>query len=368
MASTTSILLPGWASPVAPVPENVVEDLVVNGWNLAWERSQQAFAAAINYLNQLALVGNAVGNIGNVDVNLNIPTLVAPNFLGVHPTAPSVNISYTETPYSSAYLDDLCALLDTWVNGKSTGLDPLVEQAIWDRGRTREITATNLKMVEATRSFAMRGFSKPPGALSLELQDAAQTAQSNVIALSRETMIKQADLEQSNRRFALETAWKVQEGLLNYHTQLQNRILESVKVINTLIVEVYKGEVTAYATDAQAYAALANAEVTIYKGQIDGIVAEGNLRIEAAKANLQIAIEKARLLVEEMKAGASVAAQLAASAMSAVNLSGGLHASMSNSATNSSSNAGSTSVNVSDSTSHDPDKHYSDNTNHNLSA
>jgi hypothetical protein len=357
-----------WNTPVSPVIDAEARALVTSGWDAARSKADQAFNQATSALQTL---GSAAGSITNIPIITPPPPILPPSFadvtfLGVRPQAPANAFQYSETPYSPMYLSNLIALLDSWVNGKSTGLDPVVEQAIWDRGRSKEVTASVKKAQDAIRSFAIRGFSKPPGALSLELQDAAQEMQNNVISLSREVMIKQADLEQTNRRFALETAWKVQDGLMHYMSDLHARALDAAKEVNHFALGLYQATTGMYVADGQVYAAKAGAVSTIYKAQVDGAVANANIQIEASKANLQVLVQKVTLLVETMRTTAQVAGQLAASAMAAINLSGGLQSSTSNSASNTSSNNANNNANASEIIQHDPDIHYSDQTTHQL--
>lgn len=342
-------------SPVPVIYDATTVGLVSSGFTQAHTYANSAYIAATTFLDQLRDAALALNNLPTVDAQLDIPLLdisVFDSLIGVAPVSPANTAVFREIPYSSSYLNNLTAQLDSWVTGAATGLAPAVEQAIWDRERARMTATAGAKSQEALRSFASRGFTKPPGALSIELQDAAQELQSAVITSSREQAIKQADLEQSNRRFAIEQAWKVQEGLISYTSQQMNRALDAVKDIHAFVTSVFHEQVVAYGTQAQVYTAKTNAATTVYRAQIDAKVSEANLRIEAAKTNVQIMIQQASIIVEALKAGSQVAAQLAASALSAVNLSAGLHASSANSASNSFSGQASASVSGSDSTSH----------------
>ena len=339
-------------NPTPTIYDSATIGLVSSGFTQAQSYANSAYAAATGFLAQLQNAALALDNIPNVDVNLNALTLdisVFDALIGTAPVAPANTVAFTEIPYSSTYLTNLITQLDSWVTGAATGLPPAVEQAIWDRERARTTAAAGAKGQEALRSFAIRGFTKPPGALSVELQDATQELQDAVITSSREQAIKQADLEQSNRRFAIEQAWKVQEGLIAYTNQKMNRVLEVVKDIHSFVTQVYQGQIQAYGTQAQVYTAKTNAAVSVFRAQTDMEIAEANIRIESVKANIQKMIQQANILIEAMKAGSQVAAQLAASALSAVNLSAGMHTNSSNSASNSTS--GNLGLSASDSTS-----------------
>ena len=333
-------------TPAAVDPE--LHDLVINGWTEAHDFAKAAYDAAIAYLQSLQNATNAIGNIPPIDTNLPVinpdltqiqldPTALQA-LVEACPVTPNNTTVFTEIPYTSAYLNDLRATLDQWVTGTNTGLPPDVELAIWNRGREREMAQFNLKSAAAIRSFAMRGFAKPPGALSIELQDAAQVMQDASSTLSRDVMVKQADLEQTNRRFAFEQAWKAEEGLIQYTNQQMTRALDYVKTLQTFITTVFSDEVRRFGVQEQIYTTQINSKVGMFKAEIDAAVAEANVRIEAAKANIQLMIQEATLLIETIKAGAQVAAQLAASSLSAVSLQGAIHSSTQTTAANSTSN------------------------------
>lgn len=317
---------------------NDVGNLVASGWQTSMEYANRAFVAAQTFLTTLQ--NSATSGTPYIDINLqriNLDIAQFSSLLGTPPAAPTNTFAFTEIPYSSTLLTDLRARLLEWVDGKSTGLLPSVEQAIWDRGRAREVTASNRKAQEAVRSFAMRGFSKPQGALSLEIQDAAQEAQNLSSTLSREVMIKQADLEQSNRRFSIEQAEKMEEALISYTSQQMARVLEAAKALQAFLIDIYGHEVTAYGVETQAYTSRVSAETAAFKAKTDVNIAEANVRIEATRVQLQTWVQQLTLKVEVAKAGAQVSAQLAAAALSAISVHGQMGTSVQNSASNNTS-------------------------------
>jgi hypothetical protein len=186
------------------------------------------------------------------------PLLALPTFTAVAPNSPLAAqyiFSFADTNYTSSLLTDLRTQLDAWITGASTGLAPAVEQAIWDRGRSRETTNSMRKGLEAIRSFAQRGFAKPPGMLSVELQDAAQGAQDANSALSRDVMIKQAEMEIENRKFAFGEAFKVEAELITYNNQIAQRAFDSAKYAQQVGIDIAQQAISRYAADVQAYSA-----------------------------------------------------------------------------------------------------------------
>lgn len=253
------------------------------------------------------------------------PLLNLPTFTAVtpdSPLAPQYIFSFAETAYTDQLLTDLKTQLGVWVNGASTGLAPAVEQAIWDRDRAREIVASQRKIGESIRTFAMRGFTKPPGALNLDIQQALQDSQGVVSSASRDIMVKQAELEQSNRRFAFETAWKVEEGLINYNSQMAQRAFEAAKFAQQVGIDIFHELVARYAADIQAYVAQVDvykaaiqaelAKLDIYRAELDGqrLISEINVQaVEVYKAQISAAqaiVEMFRTEVEAANTQAMV--------------------------------------------------------------
>lgn len=310
-------------------PDNTtVRNLVTTGWAGAQQYAAAAFTAANNYLTSLQGAATGLASIPNVDTTL---TMLATGLSAITPFtetfgALAVDVPFSDVDYTSTEFNQLITTLATWVMGSpATGIEPTVEQQLWDRGRSREAAASQKKIGEAYRQFAARGFTKPPGALALTVAEAVQSQQDNDVTFSREVTVKQADLEQSNRRFAFEAMSKLQETLIQYLTSKQARALDKQKTIMQLKVEVDSHMEQAYAARAGFQGSLVGANASIQRALADVEIAEGNLRVEAAKANIQALIQKATLLVESIRAAAQIQGQLAAAALSAVNLSAGLH-------------------------------------------
>lgn len=248
-----------------------------------------------------------------VGINLpSVPALNLPIFSATVPDAPLApdvgSFSFAETTYTSELLTSLRTILKTWVDGAATGIAAAVEQAIWNRARERESLNASRKVREVSREFARRGFSKPQGALSVALNDALQELQHRDAELSRDVAIKQADLEQSNRRFAFEQAWQVESGLISYSNQIAQRAFEAAKFALTIAIEVYQArvaqfdaEVKAFGVRAEAFRAELQAELArldVFRAEIEAqkLVGEINqqqveiyrARLEGVKARIDV--------------------------------------------------------------------------------
>jgi hypothetical protein len=188
------------------------------------------------------------------------PDLALPEFtaqLADAPVAPDVSFAWVETPYASDLLAQLRAKLQEWVGGASTGLEAVVEEAIWNRMRDREQRSAAQGVSDVVRQFAVRGFSRPPGAVAVALQRAMQVLNDNTVTASREIAVQQAQLEQTNRQFAFNTALSVESTLIGYTSQIAGRALDAAKFAAQIGIEIFQAEVSGYQAEIQAFAARA---------------------------------------------------------------------------------------------------------------
>lgn len=255
------------------------------------------------------------------------PSLFIPIFDIVFPTStltvPSINFSFFENPYSDTLLTSVKNELLLRLQG-GTGLNPTVEAAIWNRGRDREQRAS----LQAERSVlvdrASSGFSRPPGALMAALEQSIQDTQSKVIDLSRDIMIKQAELEQENIKTTIQQSIALEDILLREHNNLVNRSFEVAKYIQEISMEIFKLEVSLYNTKVEAYKSFTVAytakvqaelaKIEIYKGQLEGqkLVSDINeqsikiyiAQIEAVKTNVAVYTSMVNAVSEKLKAEA----------------------------------------------------------------
>ncbi len=214
---------------------------------------------------------------------------------------PSVATYVPGSQYTSALLDALKTELTRRVTTGGSGLNPDVEQAIYDRAREREIKTVEEAILGLERMEAM-GFAMPPG-VYLDGRIKIETEYGKVQAgLSRDIMIKQAELELANVQEALKTATQLEAQLLDYSNKVEQRLFETAKYTTEAGIQVYNAKVEAYKSLLDAY----RTKVTIYEAVIRGEIA----KVEAYRA--QIAAEQAKAeinnaLVQQYKVAADVA-------------------------------------------------------------
>jgi len=207
-----------------------------------------------------------------VDFTATAPTLVV--------ATPDLTIQFNETLYDSPLVTAYTAyLLDDITNG-ATGLPAAIEQALWDRARSREELATIRLKDDANADFLKRGFTMPPGALAKRRLQAERDALNTAATLNRDIAIKQAELIVENAKFAITSAMQAESQLMSYSNSLAQRSFDAAKTNSEFLVALYKlrvdtfnAEMQGYATEAQVFKQLLESELaraSFYKTQVEG--------------------------------------------------------------------------------------------------
>lgn len=212
-----------------------------------------------------------------------IPAIDLPVFsaaLGDIDAAPDTAFSWNEVSYSSTLLTAVRDALLGWVSGAATGLSEDVEQALWNRGRDRDNALYVSAFEQINRDFASRGHHLPSGQAAQLAQEAIFKARESAGALNRDITIKQAELEQSNRHFAIQQSAQIESSLIAYWSQQQERSFEAAKYVIEAAVAIFQAKVTKYNADVEAFKARAEvyrtriqgelAKIEIYKAQVEG--------------------------------------------------------------------------------------------------
>ena len=212
----------------------------------------------------------------------NVPTLDIPIFtdtLGSSPIAPNASFAWAEVDYQTSLLTSMNSRLLDFVGGDSTGLSAEVEAAIWNRARDRQNLVTQSTVQEANRLFASRGFTIPGGSLLRVVQQALQEGANKDAELSREVMIKQAELEQSNFQFSFNLAMQLESRLIEHFNQVQSRAFEAEKFTFQAVIQIFNAQVQLYQADVQAFGVKAE----VFKTRLQAVLS----RLEIYKAELE---------------------------------------------------------------------------------
>ena len=138
-------------------------------------------------------------------LSLNITPFAGVNIPSIDFTIPELTVAepsireYIPAPqYASSLLRAVSETLQDRIENGGTGLRPEVEQAIWDRGREREARTMRDQLDDLDR-YETLGYALPPGVwMDARLKVATENAYANM-GVSREIMIKMAELEQAKK-------------------------------------------------------------------------------------------------------------------------------------------------------------------------
>lgn len=188
--------------------------------------------------------------------------------------------------YASQLLDNLKAVINARIQG-GTGLNPVVEQAIWDRSRDRETQIALAREQEVMRSAEALGFPLPSGVLAGQLADARREYHDKLSGLSRDIAIKQAELEQANVKDAIAQGLALEGQLMDQALQLDRLSFDAAKTAADHSIAAHNAALERYKALLEGYRAFALAYETVIKAEMN--------KVEVYKALLQAEQTKAQI-------------------------------------------------------------------------
>jgi len=186
--------------------------------------------------------------------------ITLPSFALALPTSnsavlPGLTFQWSEGTYTDALLADLQTTLANRIMVGGTGLPPLVENAIWDRGRAREEQTALRGEYKTLVEFAQTNFTRPQGSHLAALEYFVQEAQNKIIDLSRDIMVKQAELEQTNIKHSIEQAVQLEHIVTGLWNEQQKRKFDAAKYTQDIAIELYKAAISKITVDLEIYKA-----------------------------------------------------------------------------------------------------------------
>lgn len=206
--------------------------------------------------------------------------------------APAAVAAWSEPEYSSEDLSDVQAAISRMLAGQS-GLPAAVEQALFDRARSRDDTAATKAVQDAYDAFAARGFSMPPGMLVRQVNAVIEESQLKANATSREIYIKANDVLVQQLNQAVEKGLALEQVNINLFNNVMQRRFEMERFRLEQAVSIYNAQVQAFNIRSQAY----NVAAQVYKTRLDGALA----RIDAFKTEVEAQQAIAQLNEQQVK-------------------------------------------------------------------
>ena len=224
------------------------------------------------------------------------------DFTGEVPTLilnqPNVIAFVEPPPYASGLLDDvLDSLHNAMTSGTDTGLDANTQQAMWDAARDREYRSIADNLATLDRDQEQLGYPLPSGVWADERYKLVTEMHNTTASLSRDIMVKQAEMHLENVMKSREMAITLESKMLDLHNQVAQRAFETAKYETESAIAIYNAQVEIYKARLEGF----KATIEAYTAQIEGIKA----RVAVLNAEIQFEQAKAQIntaLVEQYKA------------------------------------------------------------------
>jgi hypothetical protein len=211
--------------------------------------------------------------------NVNVPTLVLtePNIV------PFVEKAfYTSTVLSTVQSEIVSAL----TSDTDIGLSTATQNAMWDAAREREYRQQADALAELDRMESL-GYAFPPGAfVNARVKIQTETAYT-LAGISRDIMVKQAELRLENVTKTRELAVNLESRLIEYYNNINQRAFENAKYQTESAVAIYNAEVQNFAARLEGY----KTQALVYDTQVKGIMAY----VEQLKAQIEFEHTKAEI-------------------------------------------------------------------------
>jgi hypothetical protein len=277
--------------------------------------AKDALRTATETIDKLAALAGALENI---NVNIPIDDITAPNvddFTGTAPTAPIVEL---HMPDDLTEIDEVeNAIHDKILHDLQEGgpsIPEAVEEAIFKRESERAELLLNDELDQIRTEWSKTGFTLPNGILMANLSQAIINHNNKRKDVSRDIAIKSFELSDQNTRFIVEKGlqWYATR-IETYKAKVQAEIARVDAIVRTFLgqVEVYKGE-------AQVYTAIVDVKIKKFDAQVRAVMMRAELIIKDAEIDMKNYEILNNLKIEAMKAIGGINAQIVAGALSSV--------------------------------------------------
>lgn len=192
------------------------------------------------------------------------------NFSAIaEPVDASVSLSWQEaTLPSTVYSAILTRMLNDLQSG-ATGLDPLVEAAIYQRAKQRQLTDRQAEWNRINNTAAQLQFQLPSGVLASGLTDFAIGATRQDADIENNIITTQADLAQKNSQFMMQQAVALEQLIRQTRSEESNRNLDAAKTLAQLVAEDFKSRIQKYVSVWEGRKVMVQAQVESLKGVIE---------------------------------------------------------------------------------------------------
>jgi hypothetical protein len=280
-----------------------------------------------------------------------------------------------DTTYVSSLLTALKSKLLRDLQEGSIGIEPAIEQAIFDRERERALLEYQDEIDRTAANWARGGFPLPNGGLRAAQNKVEINFTNKRLDMSRDIAIKSFELALQNSHFIIQQIVAVENMLVHWAEAVATRIFEASKAAAELtissfrakldgvkeqalviieeakakieynrgLIQIFVAQIEAFSSQMRAEAERINAvargdeaQVAVFKSIADFEISLANLDLKVIEARIYQAVSNANILIKDKevemknyevlnnmkieaeKAIGQIAAQLVAGALSAV--------------------------------------------------
>ena len=323
---------------------DIAQDFVEDNITIAHEYAENAYDQAMEFLAQIVAL---LEDLEVPSTDIEIPEIEIPDInIDPPPTLDELDIDFTlpsDFPEMPAYVegdieesltvvfDNIYATIDTG----GSGITEEVEDAIYDRARSRLDEEFRDELEKLENLYSSRGHVAPPGALAGIMTRLSSELVRKSGDLNNDILVNQTKLAQQQTQFALTMCVEL------FKTHLQKYAVQ---------VTAYGEAIKGYAVQVQAVLAVIEAQVKLFEADIKQYIATVEMQkayFETLATKITMELQKAKITsdillaemdanlraylaikdlnLEALKTGGSIGAQLAASALSSINTATGFN-------------------------------------------
>lgn len=215
---------------------------------------------------------------------------------------------------SDAYDEATNWLVNTITNG-GTGIPEVIEDQIWQRGRDRINTDNSRAQAAATAEFAARGFSMPSGALAGRLQELRFDGLAKNAELSRDTAIKQIEIQIENIKFAVDKALEMRKAAMGAAVDYIRALMIGPEVASRYAFQIQDMQATLINAVSNFY----NARLNRDELTIKAAMANNDIQLRAFDTSAHAFVGSLNARVQAAVGAAEAAGNTAAAALGSIN-------------------------------------------------
>ena len=210
---------------------------------------------------------------------------------GEAPSAPNAAVVWSETALPTTVFAPLLTKILAMMADGTTGLDPVVEQEIYDRTVARNFTTNDKAYREVETYFSARGWDdEPQDSLAGRLLEVSGEIARNETEIAGKIMIERADLVQKNTQFIVTQATELEKLIRTTRDGESQRALEFAKITAEIAIQLFAENIRGFVATIQAKRDYIQAQVEVLRGAIEhnrGLIDTYRAQMESFKIGVE---------------------------------------------------------------------------------